>query len=131
MKNLPNLIQVENYKKKWGKEVWLVNNSLYCCKLLVFDIVDAKCSMHFHKNKVETWFVLYGEFEVKYVDTRDASIHTIRLKEGRALHIPKFTPHQIISKSIGATLIETSTFHEESDSYRIFPGDSQQQKSNL
>lgn len=128
MNNLPSAIRVEKHKKRWGHELWLVNNTFYCGKLLVFDIVGAKCSMHFHKNKTESWFVYAGEFEVKYIDTADASIHTLRLKEGEALHIPSLAPHQIISKSVGATLFETSTRHEDSDSYRVLPGDSQKSK---
>ena len=125
MNNLPVAIKVEKHVKRWGHELWLVNNDLYCSKLLVFDIVDAKCSMHFHKNKTESWFVYKGEFEVQYIDTAGASIKIIRLKEGEALHIPSLAPHQIISKSVGATLIETSTRHDDSDSYRVLPGDSQ------
>ena len=36
--------------KGWGREVWLVNNELYCGKIL--EIVKGKrCSLHFHKLK--------------------------------------------------------------------------------
>jgi len=36
--------------KGWGREVWLVNDELYCGKIL--EIVKGKrCSLHFHKLK--------------------------------------------------------------------------------
>jgi len=46
---------VELVKKGWGKEIIFASTPEYCGKLLVFDKAGAKCSMHFHLDKHETW----------------------------------------------------------------------------
>ena len=43
--------------KGWGEELILVNNELYCGKLLIFR-KDSKFSMHYHMKKDETWYVI-------------------------------------------------------------------------
>ena len=53
---------ITNYKevkKKWGKEIWIVNRE-YCGKKLVLN-KGFRCSMHFHKNKDETFYILTGK----------------------------------------------------------------------
>jgi len=47
-------------KKVWGKEIWLVNEPEYCCKLLLLDR-GAQSSYHYHRVKKETFLVLQGE----------------------------------------------------------------------
>ena len=80
--------------------------------------------MHFHKDKEETWTVDDGEFLFKYIDTKDATHHQKKIKKGDIIHIPPLLPHQLICIEKGK-IIEVSTHHKEEDSYRIFPGDSQ------
>ena len=110
-------------KKGWGSEIIFATNDLYCGKLLNFN-EGAKFSMHFHKKKDETWYVLSGEFVVRYIDTTDASIHEKTLTVGDTWRNEPLLPHQVICKKEG-TLIEVSTSDSVEDNYRILPGDSQ------
>lgn len=110
-------------EKKWGREVVIVNNKDYCGKILEFK-AGSKFSMHFHKNKHETFYVLSGKGVMKYLDTSDASMHEYALEEGLALTIEPLSPHQIFAET-DMKIIEFSTHHEDSDSYRVFKGDSQ------
>lgn len=60
--------------KGWGSEdIWATNDK-YCGKMMHFN-EGARFSMHFHHEKDETWYVIEGRFIVKYIDTKDASIH--------------------------------------------------------
>lgn len=110
-------------EKKWGREVIIVNNQDYCGKILEFK-AGSKFSMHFHKNKHETFYVLSGKGVMKCLNTIDASEYQHELKEGRILTIEPLSPHQIFAET-DMRVIEFSTHHEDSDSYRVIKGDSQ------
>jgi len=109
--------------KKWGKEIIVHNDNEYCGKLLVFN-ESAKFSMHFHMLKKETWYVQEGEFLLKYIDTKDATIHEKELTCGMVVEINRGQPHQLIAKTAGI-IFEVSTQHFDNDSYRVWKGDSQ------
>lgn len=109
--------------KGWGSETIFVTNDLYCGKLLNFK-KGGQFSMHFHKDKDETWYVLEGEFEVKTINTEDASIQYHTLGVGDVWRNPPMLPHQVYCLKEG-TLLEVSTPDSVEDNYRIFPGDSQ------
>ena len=64
--------QGEIHKKAWGYENWIINNELYCGKLLVFK-KDKQFSMHYHLLKDEAWYISKGEFIYKWIDTENAS----------------------------------------------------------
>jgi mannose-6-phosphate isomerase-like protein (cupin superfamily) len=110
-------------KKGWGSENIFCSNDLYCSKMMNFK-KGAKFSMHFHKEKDETWYVQSGAFTVKYIDTSDATIHEKNLQQGDKWHNPPLLPHQLICHEEG-TIIEVSTADSVEDNYRLFPGDSQ------
>jgi mannose-6-phosphate isomerase-like protein (cupin superfamily) len=110
-------------EKGWGSELIWATNDKYCGKFLSFN-TGARFSMHFHKDKDETWFVLSGKFEVRWIDTEDASVYTEPLDEGDVWHNPPLVPHQIICLEEG-TLIEVSTPDSVEDNYRVERGDSQ------
>ena len=80
--------------------------------------------MHYHMNKDETWYVESGEFEYRWIDTEKAHIHTTILKGGDVVRQRPGQPHQLESLTYGR-IFEVSTHHEDSDSYRVLPGDSQ------
>ena len=109
--------------KGWGSEMIWATNDKYCGKMMNFD-TGAKFSMHFHKEKDETWYVLSGEFEVEWIDTKDASVHKKLLKLGNVWHNPPLLPHRLICIKEG-TVIEVSTPDSVEDNYRVLPGDSQ------
>lgn len=117
--------------KGWGEEIMLGNEKVYnargfCGKILSFKKYRSKSSIHLHKDKVEFFFVLYGSFHLEIIDTYNAKIKLITLKEGDiSPTIYPLTPHRLICLSDGGKIIEFSTFDCASDNYRILPGDSQ------
>ena len=110
-------------EKGWGHELIWASNDKYCGKLLKFN-TGAKFSMHFHAYKDESWYVLNGKFEVKYIQTKDASMHNVLLNEGDIWRNEPLEPHQVICIEEG-TIIEVSTPDSVEDNYRVAPGDSQ------
>lgn len=110
-------------EKGWGSELIFATNDKYCGKLLKFN-TGAKFSMHFHAHKDETWYVLNGKFEVRYIQTIDASMRTETLTEGMTWRNEPLEPHQVVCIEEG-TIIEVSTPDSIADNYRVMPGDSQ------
>jgi mannose-6-phosphate isomerase-like protein (cupin superfamily) len=110
--------------KGWGSELIWATTDKYCGKLLKFN-KDAKFSMHFHAEKDETWYVLDGQFVVKFIDTMDARTYTKELNPGDTWRNTPLKPHQLVCIAAG-TIIEVSTVDSVKDNYRVLPGDSQQ-----
>ena len=121
----------ERHEKAWGHELWIINNELYCGKLLVFK-AHKQFSMHYHLLKDEAWYISKGEFEYKFIDTETAELRSKIVKEGDCIHLMPGQPHQMLALEEGATIFEVSTQHFDSDSYRVLPGSSQEDNySNL
>jgi mannose-6-phosphate isomerase-like protein (cupin superfamily) len=118
-------MRLEGYVEKgWGHEYIWVTNEDYCSKYLHFD-TGGECSMHFHKDKREHWYVLSGNFEVHWINTKDASIYVESLEEGDAWENAPLVPHKIICKVEG-TILEVSTADTVEDNYRVVKGQSQE-----
>ncbi|MDP3881901.1 MAG: cupin domain-containing protein [Nanoarchaeota archaeon] len=117
----------EIHKKGWGYESWIVNNEKYCGKILHF-YAGKKFSLHYHKIKDETFYVLKGKFKmILYDSLEDYNNKKIIEKEispGDTIHIWPGRIHRLIALEEGE-IIEFSSQHFEEDSYRIEPGDSQ------
>ena len=109
--------------KGWGEELIFENNDMYCGKVLIFKS-GCKFSMHYHMIKDETWYVEYGEFVYRWLDTETAKLHESILHEGDVVRQRPGQPHQLEAITDGR-IFEVSTHHEDSDSYRIIPGDTQ------
>ena len=112
-------------EKGWGYELIWASTDKYCGKILVFDKVDAKFSMHFHKEKDETWFVNNGKFQLLWIDCKTAELFKKDLTSGMTWHNPPLQPHQLICKEAGSSITEVSTADSVEDNYRVIPGDSQ------
>ena len=115
--------QGDIYEKAWGHELWIVNHDLYCGKLLVFE-KGKKFSMHYHMIKDETWYVQEGEFIYRWIDTESAEVQQDVLVVGDSVRQRPGQPHQLEALTDG-TIYEVSTTHYDSDSYRVWRGDSQ------
>ena len=111
--------------KGWGYELIWATNDKYCGKIMVFEKIGSKFSMHFHKEKDETWFVNNGKFIVRWIDTKDATIFEKELKEGDTWHNPPLQPHQLEALEPMSSVTEVSTPDSVEDNYRLIPGDSQ------
>jgi mannose-6-phosphate isomerase-like protein (cupin superfamily) len=109
--------------KGWGSEYIWASNDKYCAKFLNFE-TGAKFSMHFHREKMETWYIQSGKFEVASIDTTDASIRYEILIDGMVHHNDPLVPHRVTCLEAG-TIIEVSTADSVEDNYRVMPGDSQ------
>jgi mannose-6-phosphate isomerase-like protein (cupin superfamily) len=107
--------------KGWGYEDIIVNCNEYCGKILHFE-TGKKFSMHFHKDKKESWYVASGKFHMILIDTTDATRHEWVLEKGQSITITQCLPHQLICLEEGE-IYEFSTHHEDCDSYRIERGD--------
>jgi mannose-6-phosphate isomerase-like protein (cupin superfamily) len=110
-------------EKGWGREVIFATNDLYCGKLLQFKN-DTKCSMHFHSQKDETWYVLSGKFIVHWIDTTTSEIHKKELNPSSIWRNKPLVPHQLECLEEG-TIIEVSTPDSIKDNFRVLPGNSQ------
>ena len=114
--------------KGWGYElIWATNDS-YCGKILVFEKPGSKMSMHFHKEKDESWFVNQGSFKLRYIDTQTATPMEVVIKAGDTWRNPPLMPHQLEAIEPGSSITEVSTPDSIEDNYRIVPGDSQDVK---
>jgi len=109
--------------KGWGEEIIICNHELYCGKILVFK-KGAKFSMHYHMIKDETWFVNEGKFIYRWIDTETAEVNERVLNIGDTVRQRPGQPHQLECLEKGE-VFEVSTQHFDSDSYRVWKGDSQ------
>ena len=108
-------------EKRWGHEIWFANNEKenYCGKEL-FIKKDCHTSMHFHLKKHEVFYILEGKLHLQLIETKSGSKGHIILSEGDKYEIEQGQPHQLIAHEGSVKLIEASTFHENSDSYRVY-----------
>jgi mannose-6-phosphate isomerase-like protein (cupin superfamily) len=109
--------------KGWGSEFVWVTNDKYSAKFLNFE-TGGQFSMHFHRDKMETWYVQSGKFEVEIINTLDATISRKILTDGMIHHNDPLIPHRLTCLEQG-TIIEVSTADSVEDNYRVLPGDSQ------
>ena len=114
----------EKHIKKWGYELWIVNDS-FCGKILHFDKKGSKFSMHMHQHKSECQMCYVGKFLLKYIDPHNAAVLEREINVGDIINIPQCQCHQLIALENDSEIFEVSSHHEDSDSWRVFPGDSQ------
>lgn len=112
-------------EKGWGREIIYADHPEYCGKLLVYDNQGSTSSMHFHKEKKESWYVLQGSFEYKTIDTLTGKINSVTIIEGDTCTNFPFTIHQLVALEANSIIVETSTQDTVNDNYRVIPGDSQ------
>ncbi len=103
---------ITNYKeikKEWGKEQWIVNRD-YCGKRLILN-KGYRCSMHYHKNKDETFYILKGKVLMEIENKKHIMI------QGDSILITPNAKHRFTGLE-DSEIMEFSTHHEDSDSYR-------------
>jgi D-lyxose ketol-isomerase len=106
--------------KLWGEEIWLTNIPLYCAKFLV--LKDGyQCSLHCHRRKTETFFVLEGAVNLEIqTEAHPQVFSTIRLEAGQNHHIPTGVFHRFSTATTGgAIILEVSTRHDDLDVERL------------
>ena len=113
---ISNNDQLVNYVvKEWGHEEWIVNNEYYCGKKLVLN-KGFRCSLHYHKLKDETFYVLSGKvlFETEYKGEKKSRV----LSPGDVAPVPIAMIHRFTGLE-NSEIMEFSTHHREDDSYRL------------
>lgn len=101
--------------KRWGHEIWVANNELYCGKIL-FIRAGKWLSYHYHKIKDEVLYVQSGKMYFSFdVDGEPGSRP---IDTGEAFHVNPFFKHQMEAIT-DTVLIEFSTKHRDEDSYRV------------
>ena len=98
--------------KKWGHERIIVNNDLYCGKILHINTGHIS-SYHYHKLKTETFYVLFGTVNLQIED------NVYVLNSGDSITIKPYQKHQFKALTSYVDIIEFSTPHYDSDSYRL------------
>lgn len=98
--------------KVWGQEIWLVNCSEYCGKLLLLNR-NAEGSYHRHKRKKETFTGIKGDALLtveggEYV--LSPTSETITVEPGEK--------HRIVGLT-HAVILEISTHHSDDDVERF------------
>ena len=97
------------HPKVWGEEHWIVNKE-YCGKLLIIH-KGYRCSIHYHKKKDETFYLVKGKILMEINGQPRV------MKPGDKQYIAPGTKHRFTGLE-ESELIEFSTHHEEEDSYR-------------
>lgn len=100
--------------KRWGREVILCNNDMYCGKFL--EIQPGKSmSNHYHEIKDETFYVLEG-YGTVIIDNKQSANFT----PGAMFRMEPGMKHKLVNPSewILLKILEVSTHDDPEDSYR-------------
>ncbi len=95
--------------KVWGSEEWIANYD-YCGKKLVLN-QGFRCSIHYHKNKDETFYILKGKVLMEINNEKRIML------PGESVRIIPNTKHRFTGLE-NSEIMEFSTHHEDEDSYR-------------
>ena len=108
-------------KKDWGYEFW-IHNEKSCYKILVLNH-GWECSLHYHQLKCEVFTVLQGSMYLElgsyneygnYVKSEDREMMV-----GDSVHVHNRTVHRFRAINELCVVLETSTHHDDSDTYRL------------
>lgn len=102
---------VTEVDKEWGREIWMANTAQYCGKQLILN-KGKRCSLHHHQEKDETFYVSHGTVLMEYGNEKRV------MGKGQAVRIKPGTNHRFSGLET-SVIIEISTHHEDSDSYRV------------
>lgn len=114
---------METVKKLWGREEIIENNKEYCLKKMVVEY-GYECSIHYHKMKKETFYILEGELCLEiYVSTEKTKEpildKIINLGVGNSYTIDINIPHRFYSRKGRTIFMEASMHDDVKDSIRL------------
>lgn len=89
-KNSPEIV-----KKPWGKEVWLELNSHYCYKRIYIN-AGTRTSFQYHKEKIETNYIISGEAEV-WLENDRGEVVVKKMKANDCFNIKPPRKHRVIA----------------------------------
>ena len=81
--------------KPWGKEVWLELNEKYCYKRIYIN-KGHRTSFQYHKNKLETNYVISGNAEV-WLENDAGDIEKIQMSNDDFFTVLPLRKHRIVA----------------------------------
>ena len=114
--------EVEVDHKKWGIE-YLICRQPHACKIMTL-IPGQQVSMHWHKNKSETFMLVKGVMTVETVSQRGKRTIINLTTPLSSVTIDRMVPHTFYcpdGQEDETIFIEASTEDAPYDSYRMFP----------
>lgn len=99
--------------KVWGSEEWVTNNDKYCGKILNLN-QGFRCSIHYHKEKHETFYLLSGRVLMEMGNDLTRRV----LQVGDSQVVEPLQKHRFTGLE-NSRIIEFSTHHDDNDSYRV------------
>lgn len=107
-------------EKVWGKEIYLADSELYCGKKLILE-KGKRCSMHYHQDKDETFYVDSGKVLLEYNVGEDFEESILVEGDSKRIYPEQWHRFSGLEDSV---IIEISTHHKDSDSFRdVVSGD--------
>ena len=115
------LAKAKRLDKDWGQEIWMPNNEKenFSGQILYIKFGHST-SMHFHQKKHETFYILEGALDIEIIDTITTDKYVKTINEGEVFVLDRLIPHRLVPKGGDVKFVEISTFHEDSDSYRVY-----------
>lgn len=113
-----NFQNINIVEKKWGFEIHVLNNDMYCFKYLVI-YAGHRLGNHYHLKKNETFCVLHGDCELIF-DYATSNQQKIRLKDGDTQFVEAGCAHTVFAEK-NTIIIEISTHDSPEDSIRLEP----------
>tara|TARA_R100000008_G_scaffold85548_1_gene75787 strand:- start:753 stop:1124 length:372 start_codon:yes stop_codon:yes gene_type:complete len=106
--------------KKWGNEIRVVDNedNNYSGKILNIN-QNEFTSTHFHSNKHKTFYVLSGTLTIEVIEPDTAELMSYDVDSEETFEIEQNVAHRLLAKDGGVTVIEVSTYHDDSDVFRV------------
>ena len=104
---------MELVKKVWGWELILISTELYACKLLILK-GGYQCSIHYHKEKDETFMLLAGQADIQL----NKNMLSKPFVHFATENVVPYQQHRFVGKSIYSIILEVSTQDKPEDSYR-------------
>tara|TARA_B100001063_G_C16694086_1_gene518729 strand:+ start:391 stop:738 length:348 start_codon:yes stop_codon:yes gene_type:complete len=98
---------IKKINKPWGWEKIIENNKHYTLKKL-FMKKNSRCSLQFHKKKIETIYVLDGPLYL-LVGKNLKKMKTIKLNKGQSVTLNKLVIHRMFTKNKSSLYLEAST----------------------
>jgi quercetin dioxygenase-like cupin family protein len=104
--------------KEWGSETWVFNNErLNICTKILEIKKDKGFHYHFHLIKEENFYVQKGKVKYFQIDPYTREVECCILNEGESVFLKKGVVHSLLALE-DSIIIETSTYHRDSDSHR-------------
>lgn len=108
-------------EKTWGHELWIANNEEFCGKVLHIE-KGCRTSLHHHVLKREFFYIIQGDVDILYIHP-DGTREHLTMNQGDVLEIPRGVDHRLAAISGDADVMEVSSQHFDSDSFRVERGD--------